>query len=171
VMSNPTNFAKATARGWTMATLSLCGIALLTACSSAGISSNSSSAPATSAPAANASGGGSVSGSAIPCAQITALRSTLTDLSTTSVSPASAGRIASDLAKAEQQLNALKSQGSGPFAAQANQLSNALNAIKKDAAALANSPTPSNLTNLTNAVNSFKSTSAPVIKEMQTACP
>jgi uncharacterized protein YaaR (DUF327 family) len=95
----------------------------------------------------------------------------LTDLSHTSVSPTSAGRIASDLTKAEQQLNALKSQGTGPFAAQADQLSNALTAIKTSAAALANAQTPSNLTNLTNAVTRFKSASEPLIKEMQTLCP
>ena len=75
-----------------------------------------------------------------------------------------------DLTKAEQELNALKSQA-GPFAAQANQLSNALNAIKTNAAALAKSPTPTNLTNLTNSVTSFKSTADPLIKEMRTACP
>ncbi len=114
---------------------------------------------------------GSASASAIPCAQITALRSTLTDLSHTSVSLTSAGRIASDLAKAEQELTALKSQSTGPFAAQANQLSNPLNAIKTDAAALAKSPSPTNVTNLTNAVNGFKTTAQRLIKEMQAACP
>ena len=153
-----------------MAVLSASGVALIAACGSAGMGSSSSSAPpATSATAAN--GSGSASGAALPCAQITALRSTLTDLNRTSVSPASAPRIASDLTKAEQQLNALKSQGTGPFAAQANQLSSALTAIKTSAAALAKAPTPSNLTNLTNAVTSFKSTSQPLIKEMQTLCP
>ena len=57
----------------------------------------------------------------------------MTDLSHTSVSPTSAPRLASDLAKAEQQLNALKGQGTGAFSAQVTQLSNALNAIKKAA--------------------------------------
>jgi hypothetical protein len=105
------------------------------------------------------------------CAQISALRSTLTDLSHQQVSPTSAGRIAADLGMAEQQLAALKSQGTGPFAAQANQLTTALNTIKSDAAALANDPSPGNLTKLTGAVNSFKSTAQPLIKEMQAACP
>jgi hypothetical protein len=128
--------------------------------------SSGSSTPATSGSGTPASG----SGSAVPCAQITALKSTLTSISQTSVRPASAPRLASDLAQAEQQLNALKSQ-TGPFAAQANQLSGALTAIKNDAASLLKNPTPTNLTNLINAVNSFKSTAEPLIKEMQTACP
>ena len=170
-MNNAPNRMKPTAhQHWAMAALSLSGVALVAACGSSSIGSSSSSTPpATSAPAANASG--SASGAALPCAQITALRSTLTDLNRTSVNPASAGRIASDLTKAEQQLSALQSHGAGPFAAQANQLSNALTAIKTSAADLAKAPTPSNLTNLTNAVTSFKSTSEPLIKEMQTLCP
>jgi hypothetical protein len=128
-----------------------------------------------SAPAASASGSKAAAGpgssSGAPCAQITALRATLTDLSHTSVSPTSAGRIAADLGKAEQELAALRSQGAGAFSAQANQLTNALNAIKSDASALATNPSSANLTKLTDAVSSFKSTAQPVIKEMDTACP
>jgi hypothetical protein len=135
-------------------------------------SSGSSASSSLSAPAAaagsKAAGGSS---SAIPCAQISGLRSTLTDLSHQQVSPTSVGRIAADLGMAEQQLAALKSQGTGPFAAQANQLTTALNSIKSDAAALASDPSPGNLTRLTGAVTSFKSTAQPVIKEMQAACP
>ena len=160
---------KPTARRWATAVLSLGSVALVAGCGSVGINgSGNSSAPATSAPASNA--GGSLSGSAVPCAQINSLRSTLSDITHTSVSPASAPRLAADLAKAEQELNALKSQA-GPFAAQANQLSNALNAIKTSADALAKSPTPTNLSNLATAVNSFKSTAQPLIQEMQAACP
>jgi hypothetical protein len=114
---------------------------------------------------------GASGSSAIPCAQITALRSTLTDLSHTSLSPGSASKIAGDLTKAEQQLNALKSQGGGGFSAQANQLSNALNAIKSDAASLATNPSSANLSLLTDAIDDFKSTAQPVIKEMAAACP
>jgi hypothetical protein len=136
--------------------------------SSGSSASSSASAPAAAAPGSRAAAGSS---SAIPCAQIKALRSTLTDLSHQQVSPTSAGRIAADLGQAEQELAALKSQGTGPFAAQANQLTTALNSIKSDATALANDPSPGNLTKLTGAVNSFKSTAQPLIKEMQAACP
>ena len=170
---NAPNRAKPTARRWAMAALSVSGVAVVAACSSSGTTSSSNnSAPAASMSGAHAAMSGSASGSAaLPCAQITALRSTLTDLSHTSVSPTSAPRLASDLAKAEQQLTALKSSGTGAFSAQATQLSNALNAIKTDAQALAKSPTPTNISNLTKAVTSFKATAQPMIKEMQTACP
>jgi hypothetical protein len=114
---------------------------------------------------------GTASAAALPCAQISAVRSTLTDLSQTSVSLTSAGRIASDLSKAGPELNALKSQGTGQFSAQANQLSNELIAIKADASALAKSPTPSNITKLTSSLNTFKSTAQPLIREIQAACP
>jgi hypothetical protein len=159
-MTNAPHRTKPTGRRWTTAALALTGVAVVAACGSSGTTSSSGS----SAPAASATG------SALPCAQISALRSTLTDLSHASVSITSAGRIASDLSQAEQQLNALKSQA-GPFSAQANQLSTALNAIKTNASALAKSPTPTNLSNLTNSISSFKSTSEPLIKEMQAACP
>jgi hypothetical protein len=169
VMNNASNRMRPTAQRLTMAVLSLGAVAVVTACGSSGVTgSGGTSAPATSASGTPATGSGSASG--LPCAQVTALRSTLTDLSNTPVSISSAGRLATDLAKAEQELNALKSQA-GPFAAQANQLSTALNAIKTNAAAIAKSPTPTNITNLTNSVTSFKSTADPLIKEMQAACP
>jgi hypothetical protein len=167
VMNNAPGRRKPTARRWTMAVLSCSGVVLVAACGSS--LSAGSSTPLT--PAASGSGTPATSsGSAVPCAQITALRSTLTSISQTSVSPASAPLLASDLAQAEQEVNALKGQA-GPFATQADQLSSALAAIKNDAATLVKSPTPTNLTNLTNAVNAFKSTAGPLIKEMQTACP
>lgn len=167
MMNDAPNRRKPTAQRLTMAVLSLGTVAVVAGCGSSVMTGpGGTSAPATSASGTSASA--SVSG--VPCAQITALRSTLTDLSNTPVGISSAGRLATDLAKAEQELNALQSQA-GPFAAQANQLSTALNAIKTSAAALAKSPTPTNLTNLTNSVNSFKSTADPAIKEMQTACP
>jgi hypothetical protein len=165
------------AQRWAVAVLSLSGVAVLAGCGSSGTTSSGSSAsssapaPATSASATKASAGASGSSSAIPCAQITALRSTLTDLSHTSVSPTSAPRIAVDLGKAEQELGALKSQGTSAFSAQANQLTSALDVIKTDAAALAKNPSSANLTKLTGAVNSFKTTAQPLIKEMQAACP
>jgi hypothetical protein len=166
-MNNAPNRTKPTARRWITAVLSLSGAAVVAACGSAGImGSGTSSAPATSATAP-----GSASGSAIPCAQITALRSTLTDLTHTSVSLSSAGRIASDLTKAEQELNALKSQSTGTFSAQATQLSNELDAIKSAAAALAKFPSPSNVTKLSNSISSFKSTAEPLINQMEAACP
>jgi hypothetical protein len=92
-------------------------------------------------------------------------------LSHVSVSPASAGTIATDLTNVERQLAALKGQGTGQFSAQANQLTAAINTIKKDAQALAKSPTPTNFTKLTNSVKSLKTTAQPIIKEMQTVCP
>jgi len=125
-----------------------------------------------STPAASASGTPAAGGSsaAMPCSEITALRSTLTNISNTPVSPTSVFRLASDLTKAEQELNALKSQA-GPFSAQANQLSSELNQIKTNASALTQNPTSSNVTKLQNSVNSFKSTAQPLVKEMQAACP
>ena len=165
--------AKSVSPRWTVAVLSVAGGAVLAACGSSGTPS-SGSATSPSAPAASASGSkaaASGSSSGVPCAQIKALRTSLTDLSQQKVGLTSAGRIAADLTKAEQQLTALKSQGTGAFSAQANQLSSGLTAIKKDAQALASSPTPTNLTKLTGAVNSFKSTAQPLIKEMQTVCP
>jgi ABC-type transporter Mla subunit MlaD len=168
-MNTASNRTKPTARRWTLVVLSLTSVALVAACGSSNVfGSNTSPTPATSAPASNA--GGSVSGSAFPCAQISGLRSTLTDITNTSVSPTSIPRLASDLAKAEQELNTLKNQA-GPFAAQANQLSNELNSIKSSADSLAKNPTPTNLSNLTSAVNGFKSTAQPLIKEIQAACP
>jgi len=156
------NRTKPTARHLAMTVISLTGVAVVAACASSTNSSSGSSASVT--PAA-----GSAS-SAVPCAQIAGLRSTLTDLSHTSVSLGSAPRIAADLAKAEQELNALKNQA-GPFAAPANQLSSELNQIKANASALAQSPSPSNVTKLQNSLSSFKSTAQPLIKEMQTVCP
>jgi hypothetical protein len=165
VMNNAPSRTEPAARRLTMSVLSLGVVAAVAACGSSGLTaSGGTSAPATSASGTPASGSGSA------CAQVAALRSTLTDLGNTPVSISSAGRLATDLTKAEQELNALKNQA-GPFAAQANQLSNALNAIKTNAAALAKSPTPTNLTNLTSSVTSFKSTADPLIMEMQTACP
>ena len=177
-MPNTPHRAKPTAQRWAVAVLSLSGIAVLAACGSYGTTSSGSSASSSAsatAPAASASGSkaaaGTSSSSGIPCAQITQLRTTLTDLSHTSVSPASAGQIAADLTKAEQELAGLKGQGGGAFSSQANQLSGALNTIKTDAAALAKDPSTANFNNLTGAVNSFKTTAQPLIKEMDAACP
>ena len=168
---NAPNRTRPSARRWATAALSVSGVAVVAACSSSGTTSSSQSAPAAAMSGTHAAMSGAASGSPMPCAQINALRSTLTDISHTSVSPTSASRLASDLAKAQQQLTALKSQGHGAFSAQADQLTNALNTIKADAAALAKSPTPTNISNLTSAVTSFKKTAEPVIKEMQAACP
>jgi uncharacterized protein YaaR (DUF327 family) len=92
-------------------------------------------------------------------------------LSHVSVSPGSGVTIATDLTNVERQLAALKSQGTGQFSAQANQLTAAVAAIKKDGQALDKSPTPTNFTKFTNAVKNFKTTAQPIIKEMQTLCP
>src|SRR5215469_17319685 len=146
------NRAKRTARRLAMTVVSVTGVAVVAACASSLNGSSNSPSPAASGNPASAA----ASASGIPCAQITALRSTLTDLSHTTVSPTSAGRIASDLTKAQQELAAVKGQATGPFATAANQLSGALNAIKTDASAIAKNPTTTNLTNLTNAVNTFK---------------
>ncbi len=174
-MTNTPHRAKPMAQRWAVAVLSLSGVAVLAACGSSGTTSSGSSAsssagaPAASASATKASAGAS-SSSGVPCAQITELRTTLADLSHTSVSPTSAGRIAADLGKAEQELAALKGQG-GAFASQVNQLTSALDTIKTDAAALVQDPSTTNFNNLTGAVNSFKTTAQPLIKEMQAACP
>jgi len=172
-MMNAPNRARPTARRLGIAVLSIGGVAVVAACSSGttGSSGSSASAPAASVSGIPASGPGSASASTLPCAQVTALRSTLTDISHLSVSPGSAPRLAADLARAEQLIGALKGQGGGQFSAQVTQLSNALNAIKADAAALAQSPTPTNIANLTKAVTTFKTTAQPLIKEMQTECP
>ena len=170
-MTNTLHRARPMARRWTVAVLSLSGVAVVAACGSSGTSGSANSSAPASAPVTSAAAPNASSSSGIPCAQITALRSTLTDLSHQQVSPTSAGRISADLTKAEQELAALKSQGAGAFSAQANQLTTALDTIKKDAAALATNPTATNLTNLTGAVTSFKATAMPLIKEMQTVCP
>jgi hypothetical protein len=158
---------------WTVAVLSVTGAAVLAACGSSGTSSSGSStspsAPAASAAGSKAAASGSSSG--VPCAQIKPLRMSLTDLSQQKVSLTSAGRIATDLTRAEQELTALKSQGAGAFSAQANQLSAELTAIKTDASVLASSPSPGNLTKLTGAITTFKSTAQPLIREMQAVCP
>jgi hypothetical protein len=168
-MDNAPNRTNSTARHWTSALLGMSGVALVAGCGSyGGTSSGTPSAPATSASATGAPASASASASALPCAQISALRSTLTDITHASLS--SAGRLGTDLAKARQELDTLKSQ-QGPYAAQANRLANEINAIKTSAAATVKTPTPTNLTKLTSSINSFKSTAEPLIHEMQTACP
>jgi hypothetical protein len=165
-MVTTTHRSKQLAARWTAAVLSIGSIAVIAACGSIG--TGSSGLNSSSAPAATASGSGA---SAIPCAEISALRTSLTNLSHTAVNPATAGRLSVELTQIEQEVATLKSQSTGAFSSQVNQLSADLTRIQTDAAALATDPSATNLTNLTNAVSSFKATSKPLIAEIQATCP
>lgn len=160
---------------WNLAAVSLGSIGLLAACgSSATSNSTGAAAPSASPPVSvsvHAASGPAASSSAIPCAQITALRTSLTKLSHTTVSPASAGQLTADLTNIENQVAALKGAGGGAYSAQASQLSAALTQITKDAQTLATHPTAANATALTTAVQKLKTTAQPMIKQMQTVCP
>jgi hypothetical protein len=164
-MTNTTNRAKPTAARWTVAVLSIGGAAVIAACGYGGTGS-SGMQPSSGTPT---SGGGSVS--TIPCSQITALRTSLTNLSHTSVNIASASQLTADLAQIEQEMATLQSESRGAFSSQVSQLSAGLDQIKTDAGALAKDPSPTNLTNLTNAVKNFKASSQLLVAQLQTICP
>jgi hypothetical protein len=164
-MTNTTHRARPTAARWTVAVLSIGGAAVIAACGYGGTGS-SGMQPSSGTPT---SGRGSVS--TIPCSQITALRTSLTNLSHTSVNIASAGQLTADLAQIKQQVATLQSESGGALSSQAGEISAGLDQIKTDAAALAKDPSATNLTNLTNAVKSFKATSQLLIAQLQTICP
>ena len=150
-----------------LAALSLCGIGLLAACGSSSTSGTSapSASPSVSV-SVHAASGPATSSSGIPCAKISSLRTSLTNLSHTTLSQASAGQLTSELANVGKQLAALKGQSGGAFSAQASQLSSALSQITKDANTLVSHPSSANLSALTEAVQKLKTTAQPIIKEM-----
>ena len=106
----------------------------------------------------------------VNCKSIDSLRASLVSLSHTSVSPGSATTIAADLTNIEKQLAALKGQPSGAFSSQANELSAAVDQIKKAAANLSADPT-AGARQLTGALTALKSKAQPAINEMNKLCP
>jgi len=106
---------------------------------------------------------------AATCVHINSLRTSLTSLTHVSVSSASAGKLATDLADIQTHLNALKGQDLGAFSPQEKQLRAALDKIKKDAAGL--STDPNKAAKMLNAdLDSLKHKAGPMIVQMRMIC-
>jgi hypothetical protein len=146
------------------------GMMLIAACSPSG-------STASSAQSAKANPAAHVSGSPVPaatatvnCKTIDSLRASLVSLSHTSVSPGSATAVAADLTNIQKQLAALKSQPHGAFSSQANELTAAMDQIKKAAAELPAHPM-AGARQLTGDLAALKSKAQPMISEMNKLCP
>jgi hypothetical protein len=143
-------------------------VMLIAACSSSGTTA-SSTQKAQANPAAHVSGAPAANGT-VSCKNIDSLRASLVSLSHTSVSPTSAGTIATDLKNIETQLAALKSQPGGAFSTQAKELTASVDEIKKAAAAISTHPLTA-AKQLTGALTALKAKAQPMISEMNKLCP
>jgi uncharacterized phage infection (PIP) family protein YhgE len=129
--------------------------------SSSAKASPSSSAPASASPAASKK---------VPCKEINSLRTSLTSLTHTSISPTSAGTLTKDLKNIQTQLTALKGQAGGAFSSQAQELTSSVDQIKTASRKLSSDPMGA-IRQLTTSLNSLKTKAKPVIAEMNAACP
>jgi len=166
------------------------GAVLVAGCSSSTSKSNASgatsspsasAAPSTSASpstsmsphstmSASGSPAPSASASKIPCKQIDSLRTSVTSLTQTKVTAASAGKLTTDLTNIQTQLTALKAQTGGAFASQTSELTASIDQIKKAAAGLTTNPTTA-VKSLTTAINDLKAKAKPMVAQINAVCP
>lgn len=106
----------------------------------------------------------------VNCKDISKLRTSLTSLTTTKISPSSAGMLTADLKNIESELKTLKGQAGGAFAGQANSLTASINQIKKASAMLGTNPVAA-VKQLTTSLTGLKAKAGPVLAELNTVCP
>lgn len=106
----------------------------------------------------------------VPCKEINSLRTSLTSLTHTAISPSSAGTLTKDLKNIQTQLTALKGQAGGQFSSQAQELTTSVNQIKSASKKLSTDPIGA-VRQLTTSLNSLKTKAKPAIAEMKAACP
>lgn len=107
--------------------------------------------------------------SAAACVHIVSLRTSLTSLTHVRVSAASAGQLSTDLTNIQRQLKALKGQHLGSFSTEANQLTAAIDKIKKDAAGLSSDPAKAAKA-LNIDITTLKTEGRPMITQMKMVC-
>jgi hypothetical protein len=122
----------------------------------AGCGSVTGSAGSAASPSASVS---AASSAAVACGQVTALRTSLTSLAKLKPGPHLASQSAGDLHSISREMAALGGQASGPFSAEASQLSAALSQLAGDARTLAAHPDSAHLAVLASAVGRLKATS------------
>jgi hypothetical protein len=160
---------RSVSRAWLAVAALSCGAALIVGCSSASSSTSSSPKTTTSPVSHSPTPSSSSSAPAAACVHINSLRTSLTSLTHIKVSPSSASQLTSDLTNIETQLAALKGMSLGAFSTEANQLTAAVNKIKKDAAQLSTNPTAA-VKSLTADLTTLKNNAGPMIAEMKAIC-
>ena len=158
-----------------MVVLALASAALIAGCGSSGSSGSSPAAGSstTSKPAASPSSSASMSHGAaagVPCKEIGKLRTSLTSLTKTKISPTSAGQLTKDIKNIQTELAALKGKAGGAFAGQAKSLTSSIDEVKKAAGQLNSSPMTA-ISQLTTSLAGLKAKAKPAIAEMNAACP
>jgi phage-related minor tail protein len=147
------------------------GAVLVAGCSSTSSVSTKPTSPSTSKSSGSTSNGsasGSVMG--VPCKNVNSLRTSLTSLSHTKISPSSSAQLTSDLKNVKSQLTTLKGKATGSLKTQLDGVNDSVNNITKASKQLNTSPVTA-VRSLTTNLVALKAKAGPVIDELKTACP
>ncbi|HET9898864.1 MAG TPA: hypothetical protein VFQ44_28405 [Streptosporangiaceae bacterium] len=172
-MSNESRLRSARPGMWAVVVLGVSGALLAAGCGGSSTSASpkppASPHPATSQPAAQspASPRASVK---VNCKDIDKLRTSLTSLTTTRISPSSAATLTTDIKNIESELKPLKGQAGGAFAGQANSLMASIDQIKKASTMLNTNPTAA-VRQLRTSLVGLKAKAGPIVAEMNMVCP
>ena len=107
---------------------------------------------------------------AVACQHVKSLRTSLTNLTHLSLSASAASEIKKNLANVETQVAALKTAGGGKFSGPANQISAAVDQVKKATRGIGNPPTAAQAQAAVAALKNLKVTSASAIATMNASC-
>ncbi len=151
-----------------VAILGVGGALLVAGCSTT--TTSSPGAPASKTKTTAPSTPKSTSSAEIPCAQVKKLRTSLTDLTKTGINPTSASKLTTELKDIQTELASLKNQAHGMFATQVGDLKTTITKISTDAKGLSSNPGTA-IQKLTSDLSKLRSTAAPVITEINAACP
>ena len=109
--------------------------------------------------------------SAATCQHVNSLRTSLESLTHTSLNASSASTISADLQNIQSQLTALKAQGGGQFSAQIQDLSTAIDQIKRATNGLTTAPTAAQVQKVLRSLAGLKGRAAGIMADMNAACP
>jgi len=143
------------------------GAILVAGCSS----STSSVSVKPSSPSTSKSSGSAAAGAiAVPCKNVNSLRTSLTSLSHTKISPSSTAQLTNDLKNVKAQLTTLEDKTTGTLKTQLDGVNDSVNNITKASKQLNTSPMTA-IRSLTTNLVALKAKAGPVIDELKTACP
>jgi phage-related minor tail protein len=106
----------------------------------------------------------------VPCKNVNSLRTSLTSLSQTKISPSSSAQLTSDLKNVKSQLTTLKGKATGSLKTQLDGVNDSVSNITKASKQLNTHPVTAIKALTTNLV-ALKAKAGPVIDELKTACP
>ena len=156
---------------WWQAAAVVLGAGLLVAACSSGSTTTSGGASAPATSAAASSPAAPPSANAALCADAAALRASLHNLTSISVSKSAVTEIKTNLADVQSKLNALTAQARGQWHAQTSALKDSLDKLKTATSSLAANPGVSTVSDVVTALGGVSTAASNLLAAMSTDCP